>query len=146
MPLPAAIRAVVKVGSTVSPAEVAATVLKGGFQTTARNFGMMVSNALAKLPDFRREGRGQYLRVAGAGGSGAKAKTKRKPKAKPKAAPKKAAARRAGRKATAQKATAKAPPRRRRARKSVARKPARGAKPKALPAAKALPASGATTT
>ena len=121
VPLPEAIRAVVKAGSTVSPAEVAATVLKGGFKTTAKNFGMMVSNALAKLPDFKRKGRGQYLRV---GTGGAKAKAARK---KP-----------AGRKRAAGKPAAKRPA------AKAAGKPGRKAKPKAAPKPAQAPETSST--
>ena len=62
-PLPEVILAVVKAGATVTPAEVAKRVRRRGFKTTAKNFGMMVSNALAKMSkDFQRVARGQYKR------------------------------------------------------------------------------------
>ena len=63
-PLPEVILEVVKAGATVTPAEVAKLVRRRGFKTTARNFGMMVSNALAKMSkDFQRVARGQYRRT-----------------------------------------------------------------------------------
>jgi hypothetical protein len=61
--LPETICKVVKVGATVSPAEVAASVRKTGYKSTAAHFGMMVSNALSKDARFKRLSRGQYQRV-----------------------------------------------------------------------------------
>ena len=63
VPLPEVIAKVVKVGSTVAPAEVSAKVRKAGYKSTAAHFGMMVSNALSKDERFKRVSRGQYQRV-----------------------------------------------------------------------------------
>lgn len=61
--LPDAIAKVVKVGATVSPAEVASRVRKSGYKSTSAHFGMMVSNALSKDSRFKRLSRGQYSRT-----------------------------------------------------------------------------------
>ena len=50
--------------ATVSPAEAAQLVLSNGYQSTAKNFGMVVANALAKDARFARRSRGLYERVA----------------------------------------------------------------------------------
>ena len=50
--------------ATVTPAEAAQIVLSNGYQSTAKNFGMVVANALAKGARFARRSRGQYERVA----------------------------------------------------------------------------------
>jgi len=63
MTLPDAIAAAMDVGAEVSPKEAAELVLNNGFNTHSKNFGMMVSNALAKDPRFKRLGRGLYARV-----------------------------------------------------------------------------------
>jgi hypothetical protein len=61
--LPEVIAKVVRVGSTVSPAEVSTKVRQAGYKSTATHFGMMVSNALSKDSRFKRVSRGQYERV-----------------------------------------------------------------------------------
>jgi hypothetical protein len=61
----------VRVGSTVSPSEAAEAATKAGYKSSSPNLGMMVANALAKAPMFKRTGRGQYLHK---GGGAAKAK------------------------------------------------------------------------
>jgi copper chaperone CopZ len=61
--LPEVIAKVVKVGSTVAPAEIVGKVRKAGYKSTAAHFGMMVSNALSKDPRFKRVSRGQYQRM-----------------------------------------------------------------------------------
>ena len=61
--LPDAIAMAMEVRAVVSPKEAAELVLKNGFKTTSKNFGMMVSNALSKDVRFKRIGRGQYERV-----------------------------------------------------------------------------------
>ena len=61
--LPDAIAKVVKVGATVSPADVASRVRKSGYKSTSSHFGMMVSNALSKDSRFKRLSRGQYSRT-----------------------------------------------------------------------------------
>ena len=61
--LPDAIAAAMEVRAVVSPKEAAALVLENGYKTNAAHFGMLVSNALAKDPRFKRLGRGQYERV-----------------------------------------------------------------------------------
>src|SRR5262245_49878049 len=61
--LPDAIAKVVKVGATVSPADVASRVRKSGYKSTSAHFGMMVSNALSKDSRFKRVSRGQYSRT-----------------------------------------------------------------------------------
>lgn len=53
-----------EVRAVVSPAEAADYVKKNGYKTTSSNFNMMVSNALAKDPRFKRLSRGQYERIA----------------------------------------------------------------------------------
>ncbi|HZL99498.1 MAG TPA: hypothetical protein VFD43_04520, partial [Planctomycetota bacterium] len=59
-----AIAMAVEVRATVTPTEVAQLVLANGYQSTAKNFAMMVANALAKDKRFRRLARGQYERIA----------------------------------------------------------------------------------
>jgi hypothetical protein len=54
----------VEVRATVSPAEAAQLVLSNGYQSAAKNFGMVVANALGKDTRFKRVGRGRYERVA----------------------------------------------------------------------------------
>jgi len=49
--------------ATVTPAEAAQLVRSNGYQSTAKNFGMVVANALAKDARFARRGRGHYERV-----------------------------------------------------------------------------------
>ncbi|HZL98690.1 MAG TPA: hypothetical protein VFD43_00430 [Planctomycetota bacterium] len=49
--------------ATISPAEAAQLVLSNGYRSTAKTFGMVVANALAKDQRFRRVGRGRYERV-----------------------------------------------------------------------------------
>ncbi|MBM3984861.1 MAG: hypothetical protein FJ296_04100 [Planctomycetes bacterium] len=61
--LPETICKVVKVGATVSPADVASAVRKTGYKSTAAHFGMMVSNSLSKDARFKRLSRGKYQRV-----------------------------------------------------------------------------------
>jgi len=61
--LPEVIAKVVRMGSTVAPAEIAGKVRKAGYKSTAAHFGMMVSNALSNDPRFKRVSRGQYRRV-----------------------------------------------------------------------------------
>jgi len=56
----------VEVRATVSPAEAAQLVQSNGYQSTAKNFGMVVANALSKDARFKRIGRGRYERVAAA--------------------------------------------------------------------------------
>ncbi len=58
-----AIVAAMEVGAVVSPKEAAELVLTNGFQTTSKNFNMMVSNALAKDKRSKRQGPGQYERI-----------------------------------------------------------------------------------
>jgi hypothetical protein len=70
--LPAMLAQAVRVGSTVSPAEAAATVKKAGYQSASKTFGVQVAIALAKSPNFKRTGRGQYLRKGGASAAPAK--------------------------------------------------------------------------
>ena len=76
--LPAMLAKAVRVGSTVSPADAATAVKKAGYQSTSKTFGVQVAIALAKSPDFKRTGRGQYLRKGGA--SAAPARRGPKPK------------------------------------------------------------------
>jgi hypothetical protein len=52
-----------EVRAVVTPAEAADMVLKNGYTSTSKNLGMMVSNALARDPRFRRVSRGQYERI-----------------------------------------------------------------------------------
>jgi len=59
-----AIAAALDVSAVVSPKEAAELVRANGYETHAKNFGMMVSNALAKDERFRRVARGQYERVS----------------------------------------------------------------------------------
>jgi hypothetical protein len=61
--LPEVIAKVVRLGATVTPAEVSARVKASGYRSSAAHFGMMVSNALAKDARFKRVARGQYERV-----------------------------------------------------------------------------------
>jgi len=54
----------IEVRATISPAEAAQLVLSNGYTSTAKNFGMVVANALAKDQRFARRARGLYERVA----------------------------------------------------------------------------------
>jgi hypothetical protein len=62
--LPDAIAMAVEVRATITPAEAAQLVLRNGYRSTSKNFGMMVANALAKDARFRRISRGVYERVS----------------------------------------------------------------------------------
>jgi hypothetical protein len=53
-----------EVRAVVTPAEASELVRRNGYTSTSANFGMLVSNALAKDPRFKRLSRGQYERVA----------------------------------------------------------------------------------
>jgi hypothetical protein len=53
----------IEVRATVSPAEAAQLVLSNGYQSTAKNFGVVVANALAKDQRFKRVERGRHERV-----------------------------------------------------------------------------------
>lgn len=64
MSLADAIAAAMEVRAEVTPKEAAELVKANGYQTTSKNFGMMVSNALAKDKRFKRISRGLYERVA----------------------------------------------------------------------------------
>jgi hypothetical protein len=89
MSLLEAIMSGVRVGSTVSPAQAGAAAKAKGYKSSSPNFGMMVANALAKAPQFKRVGRGQYLLKGGGKAAGRPAKRGRrgrKPGRKPKAA------------------------------------------------------------
>ena len=59
-----AIALAVEVRATVTPTEVAQLVQANGYQSTSKNFAMMVANALAKDKRFRRLSRGQYERIS----------------------------------------------------------------------------------
>jgi hypothetical protein len=61
--LPDAIASAMDIGAEASPSEMAVLVQKNGYKTTAANFNMMVSNAMAKDERFKRLGRGLYKRV-----------------------------------------------------------------------------------
>jgi hypothetical protein len=61
--LPDAIAMAVEVRATITPTEAAHLVLRNGYRSTSKNFGMMVANALAKDPRFRRVSRGVYERM-----------------------------------------------------------------------------------
>jgi hypothetical protein len=61
--LPDAIAGAMDVGADASPSEMSAMVQKNGYKTTAANFNMMVSNAMAKDERFKRMGRGLYKRI-----------------------------------------------------------------------------------
>ena len=69
-----AVSKVVAVGKTVSPAEVLAAVRKV-YKSSSKSLGVMVAGTLAKHPEFKRLGRGQYVRK---GGGAAKAKRGRR--------------------------------------------------------------------
>ena len=62
--LPDAIAKSMESGATASPSEMAKMVRDNGYKTHARNFNMMVSNAMAKDKRFKRVGRRQYERMA----------------------------------------------------------------------------------
>jgi len=74
MSLAEAVSKVVAVGKTVSPAEVMASVRKV-YKSSSKSLGVMVAGTLAKHPEFKRLGRGQYVRK---GGGAAKAKRGRR--------------------------------------------------------------------
>jgi len=77
--LPEAILKNVRPGAKVTPASVATTLKSSGFKSTSKTFGVMVSNALGKLPEFKRVGRGEYVRQGGkAAAPKAKGKTARR--------------------------------------------------------------------
>jgi hypothetical protein len=59
-----ALAAAMEIRAVVTPAEASELVRKNGYTSTSQNFGMLVSNALAKDPRFKRLSRGQYERVA----------------------------------------------------------------------------------
>ncbi|MCB9898526.1 MAG: hypothetical protein H6825_11020 [Planctomycetes bacterium] len=61
--LPDAIAQAMEIRAVASPKEAAELVLSNGYKSNAKNFGMLVSNALAKDPRFKRLGRGQYERI-----------------------------------------------------------------------------------
>lgn len=52
-----------EIRAVVTPAEAAEMVIRNGYTSTSKNLGMMVSNALARDPRFKRVSRGQYERV-----------------------------------------------------------------------------------
>ena len=62
--LPDAIAKATEIGATASPSEMAKMVKDNGYKSHARNFNMMVSNAMAKDRRFKRLGRGQYERIS----------------------------------------------------------------------------------
>lgn len=62
--LPDAIAMAVEVRATITPTEAAQLVLRNGYRSTSKNFGMMVANALAKDARFHRVSRGVYERVS----------------------------------------------------------------------------------
>jgi hypothetical protein len=66
MSLAEAVSKVVAVGKTVSPAEVMAAVRKV-YKSSSKSLGVMVAGTLAKHPEFKRLGRGRYVRKGGAG-------------------------------------------------------------------------------
>jgi hypothetical protein len=72
-----AVSKVVAVGKTVSPAEVMARVRKV-YKSSSKSFGVMVAGTLAKHPEFKRLGRGKYVRKGG--GKAEAAPKARKPK------------------------------------------------------------------
>ena len=47
-------------GQVMSVKEVAGAVLKAGYQTSSTNFGNQVSNAMAKMTELRKVGRGRF--------------------------------------------------------------------------------------
>ena len=61
MSLAEAVSKVVAVGKTVSPADVVGAVRKI-YKSSSKHLGMMVANTLAKHPEFKRLGRGKYVR------------------------------------------------------------------------------------
>jgi len=71
-----AILAGVAVGKTVSPAQAAVAARKAGYKSASKTFGVMVSTCLAKAREFKRTGRGQYLRLAAKAGALARAARK----------------------------------------------------------------------
>jgi hypothetical protein len=58
-------------GKTISPAEAAVAAKATGYKTASKMFGQQVANCLAKAKEFKKLGRGQYLRV-GSGGKASK--------------------------------------------------------------------------
>jgi hypothetical protein len=64
MSLAEAVTKVVAVGKTVSPADVVTSVRKV-YKSSSKHLGMMVANSLAKHPEFKRLGRGKYVRKGG---------------------------------------------------------------------------------
>jgi hypothetical protein len=53
-----------EVGATSTPAEMAAMVQSNGYQTSSKNFGIQVANALRLDPRFKRISRGVYEKVS----------------------------------------------------------------------------------
>jgi hypothetical protein len=58
-----AIAAEVEPDETVGPSDVARRVLRNGYQTTAKNFTLLVNGTLRKDTRFERVGRGVYQRL-----------------------------------------------------------------------------------
>jgi hypothetical protein len=58
-----AMAAEVETGETVGPGDLAKRVLRNGYQTTAKNFTLLVNGTLRKDPRFERVGRGAYRRL-----------------------------------------------------------------------------------
>ena len=58
-----AIAQAMDVGAEMSPKEAAGYVLKNGYKTASKTFGIQVASALAKDGRFKRVGRGVYERV-----------------------------------------------------------------------------------
>jgi len=54
----------VRGGSTISPAKAAVAAKKAGYRTASKTLGIQVASTLAKAKEFKRTGRGAYLRVS----------------------------------------------------------------------------------
>jgi len=73
----------VPLDKTVSPAEAAAAARAAGYKSAGQNFGQQVAVTLAKAKEFRKVGRGQYVRKGGAMKAAQPAKRGRKARRKP---------------------------------------------------------------
>src|SRR5262245_7622454 len=96
MSLIEALVAGVRKGATGPPAEAGVAAKRRGYKSSSPNFGMMVANALAKAPQFKKVGRGQYVLKGGGAAPKAKrgrpAKTSRRGPGRPKGSMNKAKA------------------------------------------------------
>jgi hypothetical protein len=73
----------VPTGKTVSPAEAGAAAKKAGYKSSSKTFGVMVATCLAKAKEFKRTGRGAYLRLGARSAKAPRGRKARKASSKP---------------------------------------------------------------